>query len=53
VDFQTVLETQRSQLATQDAAVGARADVDSDQVRLFTALGGGWSGADPQPTATR
>ncbi len=42
VDFQTVLETQRNQLSTQDAVVGASADVGRDQVRLFIALGGGW-----------
>jgi outer membrane protein, multidrug efflux system len=42
VDFQTVLETQRNQLSTQDSVVSASADVGSDQVRLFTALGGGW-----------
>lgn len=46
VDFQTVLETQRNQLATQDSAVGARADIANDQVRLFTALGGGWRHTD-------
>jgi outer membrane protein, multidrug efflux system len=43
VDFQTVLETQRNQLATQDGVVSARTDVANDQVRLFTALGGGWT----------
>jgi NodT family efflux transporter outer membrane factor (OMF) lipoprotein len=42
VDFQTVLETQRNQLTTQDGVVSASADVGRDQVRLFTALGGGW-----------
>ena len=42
VDFQTVLETQRSQLAVQDSVAGARADIAADQVRLFKALGGGW-----------
>ncbi|PTT80934.1 RND transporter, partial [Pelomonas sp. HMWF004] len=42
VDFQTVLETQRSQLATQDALTSVRADIGSDHVRLFKALGGGW-----------
>ena len=42
VDFQTVLETQRNQLATEDSVVGARTDIANDQVRLFTALGGGW-----------
>lgn len=42
VDFQTVLETQRNQLATQDSVLGARTDLANDQVKLFTALGGGW-----------
>jgi outer membrane protein, multidrug efflux system len=42
VDFSTVLETQRNQLSTQDGVVGASADLGNDQVRLFTALGGGW-----------
>jgi NodT family efflux transporter outer membrane factor (OMF) lipoprotein len=43
IDFQTVLDTQRTQFATQDGVASARADVGSDQVRLFKALGGGWS----------
>ncbi len=42
VDFQTVLDTQRSQLSAQDALSNARADVSSDHVRLYKALGGGW-----------
>ena len=42
VDFQTVLNTQRTQLATQDSLATALAAVGSDQVRLFKALGGGW-----------
>ena len=42
VDFQTVLDTQRSQLATQDSVANARADVSADHVRLYKALGGGW-----------
>lgn len=42
VDFQTVLETQRTQLGTQDGVANARADVSSDHVRLYKALGGGW-----------
>jgi outer membrane protein, multidrug efflux system len=53
VDFQTVLETQRNQFATQDGVVGARADLGNDQVRLFTALGGGWRRVDAQQAATR
>jgi NodT family efflux transporter outer membrane factor (OMF) lipoprotein len=51
VDFQTVLETQRALLGTQDSVAGARADVGSDHVRLYKALGGGWV-PDP-PVATR
>ena len=42
VDFQTVLETQRNQLAAQDGLAGAGADVSADQLRLIRALGGGW-----------
>ncbi len=43
VDFQVVLETQRTQLNTQDSVASAFADVSSDQVRLYKALGGGWN----------
>ncbi len=42
VDFQIVLETQRSQFAAQDSKAQADAVVSSDQVRLYSALGGGW-----------
>ena len=42
VDFQTVLETQRTRLATQDNVASATADVSADHVRLYKALGGGW-----------
>lgn len=42
VDFQTVLETQRTQLSTQDAVASSAADVSADHVRLYKALGGGW-----------
>lgn len=42
VDFQTVLETQRTQLATQDSVASASADLGADHVRLYKALGGGW-----------
>ena len=40
-DFQTVLDTQRTQLGTQDSLAGATADVSADHVRLYKALGGG------------
>jgi NodT family efflux transporter outer membrane factor (OMF) lipoprotein len=51
VDFQTVLETQRNQLATQDGVAGAGAAVSADHVRLYKALGGGWQ-PDGGPDAT-
>ncbi len=53
VDFQTVLETQRTQLGTQDGMASARADVSSDHVRLYKALGGGWQAdGDEQASGT-
>jgi multidrug efflux system outer membrane protein len=42
IDFQTVLETQRTQLSTQDSVASVRADLGADHVRLYKALGGGW-----------
>ncbi len=42
VDFQVVLETQRTQLSTQDNVASASADLGADHVRLYKALGGGW-----------
>jgi outer membrane protein TolC len=53
VDFQTVLETQRSRLAAQDSVATAHASVSADHVRLYKALGGGWlpqdNNASPLP----
>jgi outer membrane protein TolC len=43
VDFQIVLETQRSLLTIQTSLALAWAGVSSDQVRLYSALGGGWN----------
>jgi outer membrane protein, multidrug efflux system len=45
-----VLETQRSQLATQDGRAGADADVAADHVRLYKALGGAWQPSNPSLT---
>jgi outer membrane protein TolC len=50
VDFQSVLETQRTLLGTQDAVATAGADVATDQVLLFKALGGGWRAIEPNTT---
>ena len=53
VDFQTVLETQRTQLSTQDGVASAGADISADHVRLYKALGCGWlpDDSDPAPAA--
>jgi multidrug efflux system outer membrane protein len=42
IDFQTVLDTQRSQLAAQDSVASAGAELAANHVRLYKALGGGW-----------
>jgi NodT family efflux transporter outer membrane factor (OMF) lipoprotein len=46
IDFQTVLDTLRTQLNVQDNLAAARTDVATAQVRLVKALGGGWSPED-------
>lgn len=53
VDFQTVLDTQRTQLVTQESVASASADLGADHVRLYKALGGGWrpDGATPASRA--
>jgi NodT family efflux transporter outer membrane factor (OMF) lipoprotein len=55
VDFQTVLDTQRTRLGTQDSVAIAGASVSADHVRLVKALGGGWlpenDGAGPAPAS--
>ncbi len=51
VDFQTVLTTQRTQLSAQDSVAAGDADVASDHVRLFKALGGGWTPLPPASSA--
>ncbi|MFM2405445.1 MAG: hypothetical protein RL223_3325 [Pseudomonadota bacterium] len=47
IDFQTVLDTQRTRLSAEDSLASARADVVSDHIRLFKALGGGWQPEAP------
>ena len=48
-DFRDVLDAQRSLLTLQDSLTSSEATVSSDLVRLFKALGGGWSAADMLP----
>lgn len=42
IDFQAVLETQRTLLSTQDGVATSAANVALGHVRLYKALGGGW-----------
>jgi outer membrane protein TolC len=41
-DFQTLLDAERSLLATEESSAGALADRATATVRLYKALGGGW-----------
>jgi NodT family efflux transporter outer membrane factor (OMF) lipoprotein len=43
IDFQIVLQTQRSLLATQVNLASIQVDISADHVRLYKALGGGWN----------
>jgi NodT family efflux transporter outer membrane factor (OMF) lipoprotein len=49
VDFQTVLNTQRALLVTQEALKSGEADTASALIQLYKALGGGWSPAAAAP----
>lgn len=42
VDFQTVLDTERTRLSVEDSHATARADLVAARVQLMKALGGGW-----------
>ena len=54
IDFRTVLDAQRTLLSTQDSVESTRASVSADLVRLYKALGGGWTPADTSTaSATR
>jgi outer membrane protein TolC len=48
VDFQTVLETQRTAFGAQEAVVSARSELARNHVQLYRALGGGWREAPVQ-----
>ena len=43
IDFNTTLQSQRTLLSAQDAQASVRASLAADHVRLYKALGGGWS----------
>jgi outer membrane protein TolC len=43
IDFQSVLDTQRTVLAVEESLAGAQSDSVAAVIRLYKALGGGWS----------
>lgn len=51
VDFQTVLDMQRSLLTVEDQRAASEAGVTSDLIRLYKALGGGWTTLSSNKTA--
>ena len=65
IDFQSLLDSERSLLSSQDATAAARAARASATIQLYKALGGGWqtapipapgpyeSGASAQPGMKR
>ncbi len=53
VDFQPVLESQRSLLSFQDQLAQTDGAVTSELIRLYKALGGGWAPLVPQPPPGR
>jgi NodT family efflux transporter outer membrane factor (OMF) lipoprotein len=55
VDFQVVLETQRALLSLQDQLAVSAGEVTADLIRLYKALGGGWTPlrASDQNAATK
>jgi len=53
IDFQSLLESERGLLSSQDARAQARADRATATVQLYKALGGGWQAAPEPATVTR
>ncbi len=45
IDFQTVLDTERTVLTVEESLTAARANATAALIRLYEALGGGWSTA--------
>ncbi|MCU0925095.1 MAG: efflux transporter outer membrane subunit [Hydrogenophaga sp.] len=52
VDFRTVLDTQRTLLSAQDSVASTQAALSADHVRLYKALGGGWTPDAPSTTTS-
>lgn len=51
IDFRTVLDTQRTLLSAQSELETARATHSADHVRLYKALGGGWTPSPEEAVA--
>ncbi len=49
ISFQALLDVQRSLLSLQDQLATSEGEVTSNLIRLYKALGGGWSSLDPAP----
>ena len=47
IDFQTVLDAQRALLSLQDQLAQSEGAVTSNLIRLYKALGGGWTSLEP------
>lgn len=47
IDFQAVLDTQRSLLSLQDQLIFSESEVTSNLITLYKALGGGWTRLSP------
>jgi len=52
IDFRAVLDAQRTLLSSQDSLASTQASVSTDMVRLYKALGGGWTPDDAATAAT-
>ncbi|GAA6143005.1 efflux transporter outer membrane subunit [Hydrogenophaga sp. 5NK40-0174] len=50
LDFQSVLETQRTLLSAQDSVATAKASLATSHIQLYKALGGGWQPDPTEPT---
>jgi multidrug efflux system outer membrane protein len=53
IDFQQVLDTQRSRLAAEDGLASAATDRLMALIKLYKALGGGWSNTLPAAHAAK
>jgi NodT family efflux transporter outer membrane factor (OMF) lipoprotein len=53
VDFQTVLDTERTALSLEDTLAATQADRTTAVIQLYQALGGGWTGTNSTPAMVK